>query len=97
MPPAMVAALIRRGDAMLPVGDISAARLLYERAAGSGSGAAALAAGRTYDPTVLAALHARRLVPDADAAAAWYRHALDRGEAGAAPLLRAILEQRRPK
>jgi TPR repeat protein len=89
-PPAMVEALIRRGDAMLAIGDVTAARLLYERAAAGGSGRAALAAGRTYDPAVLGALNARGLRPDPDAAAAWYQRALALGEAEAAPLLHAV-------
>jgi hypothetical protein len=92
MAPAMVAALIRRGDQMLAIGDISAARLLYERAAAAGSGAAALALGRTHDPAVMAQLGARGLRPDPEAAAGWYRRALALGEREAEPLLRALAE-----
>ncbi|WP_270933778.1 SEL1-like repeat protein [Falsiroseomonas oryzae] len=90
LPAAVVAALIRRGDAMLAMGDISAARLLYGRAANEGSGAAALALGRTHDPAVLNALGARGLRADPAVAADWYRRALALGEAGAEPLLRSV-------
>jgi TPR repeat protein len=75
---------------MLDIGNVTAARLLYERAAAAGSGRAALAAGRTYDPAVLGALNARGLRPDPDAAAAWYRQALALSEADADPLLHAV-------
>lgn len=90
MAPAMIAALTRRGDQMLAIGDISAARLLYERAAAAGSGAAALALGRTYDPAAMAQLGARGLRPDPETAAAWYRRAQALGEQEAEPLLRAL-------
>ena len=90
MPPAMIAALIRRGDAMMEIGDISAARLLYERAAAANSGAAALAVGRTYDPAFLERAGARGLRGDPAAAATWYRRALALGETQAEPLLRGV-------
>ncbi len=94
MSPALVTALIRRGDAMLALGDVSAARLLYERAAAGGSGAAALAAGRTYDPRILEGMGARGLRPDPATAARWYERAIALGEAEAEPLLRAVLAGR---
>jgi hypothetical protein len=90
MSPALLAALIRRGDAMLALGDISAARLLYERAAAGGSGAAALAAGRSHDPAFLAEIGAQGLRADPDAAATWYRRALELGETAAAAPLRRL-------
>jgi hypothetical protein len=90
MPAAMIAALVRRGDEMLALGDVSAARLLYERAANAGSAAAAVAAGRTYDPAVLSAIGAREIRPDPAAAAAWYRRAAALGDPGAATLLHRL-------
>ncbi|MFC7541617.1 hypothetical protein ACFQU2_22110 [Siccirubricoccus deserti] len=71
----MLAALMRRGDALLATGDVSGARRFYERAAEAGSAEAARAAGRTHDPAALAALGARGIRPDPQAAAAWYRRA----------------------
>lgn len=73
--PVLLTALIRRGDALLAVGDISAARRFYERAAEAGSAAAAEAAGLTHDPARLATLGARGLRADPAAAAAWYQRA----------------------
>jgi hypothetical protein len=73
--PAVLAALMRRGDALLATGDVSGARRFYERAAEAGSAEAARAAGRTHDPAALAALGTRGIRPDPQAAAAWYRRA----------------------
>lgn len=84
--PALLTALVRRGDAMLAIGDVSAARLLYERAAAAGSAAAATAMGRSFDPQVLATLGARGLRGDPEAAAAWYRRGAAMGDADARSL-----------
>jgi TPR repeat protein len=72
---AHIAVLMRRGDALLAIGDISGARRFYERAAEAGSAEAAMAAGRTHDPAALASLGVRGMRPDPEAAAAWYRRA----------------------
>jgi TPR repeat protein len=79
--------LLSRGDAMLELGDISAARRLYERAAALGSARAATAAGKTYDAAFLASIHARGIVPDPAAAADWYRKAIALGDREAAERL----------
>ena len=70
------AALVTRGDAMLELGDVSAARLLYERAAALGNAKAATAAGKTYDPAFLVSIQASGLVPDRATAAIWYQKEL---------------------
>ena len=88
--PEMLAALVRRGDAMMAIGDVSAARLLYERAAAAGSGAAATALGRSYDPAALATLRVRGLRGDAAAAAAWYRRGVSLGDPEAMGLARRL-------
>ena len=49
---------------MLALGDISAARLLYERAAALGSAKAATALGKTYDPAFLASIQVSGLAPN---------------------------------
>lgn len=66
--PSTVAMLLRQGDGRLMLGDISAARRLYERAASAGSAAGALGVARTYDPSVLGRAG---LLADPAAAAAW--------------------------
>lgn len=85
--PEFLATILRRAEAQLSAGDISAARLLYTYAAQSGSGAAAAALGRTYDPAYLASLGVQGIRPDAEAAAYWYRQALAQGESQVAALL----------
>ncbi|MGK7863856.1 hypothetical protein [Falsiroseomonas sp. E2-1-a4] len=79
--PAVVALLISRGNEMLARGDISAARLLYARAASAGSAAAATAMGRSFDAAVLDGLGVRGIRPDPEQAAHWYRRARELGTA----------------
>ncbi len=96
LPPAMIVALLRRGEAMLAQGDVSAARLLFERAAQAGSGAAALALAHSYDPRFLAELGTRGLRPDPAAAARWYERADALGEAEATRLRQGLPLAPRP-
>jgi TPR repeat protein len=90
MPPAApiaaetIAALIKRGDELLKIGDISAARLAYERAAAGGSAQAMTALGMTYDPSFLNRVNARGIRPDPATAALWYRRASALGDTAAA-------------
>ncbi len=84
-----LALLLSRGDAMLALGDISAARRLYERAAALGSARAATAVGKTYDPVFLASIHATGITADRGVAAEWYRKGAALGDReGAAWLAR---------
>jgi hypothetical protein len=85
--PAAVAALLARGDALMAIGNVAAARLVYQRAAAHASGRAATAAGKTYDPRFLQAIGAIGVVADPDAAAAWYRRGHALGDEDATPLL----------
>ena len=89
-PPAVVGAMLLRGEALLSLGDISGARKFFERAAASANASAALAMGGTYDPGVLARLGARGITPDRDMALAWYRYAASLGETRAAERIRAL-------
>jgi TPR repeat protein len=89
-PTAMAAALVSRGDAMLAIKDISAARKLYESAADAGSAAGATALARTYDPDYLATLGVVGLEPDPAAAANWYRKAAALGDRDAETRLRTL-------
>jgi hypothetical protein len=73
--PSVVALLIARGDALLETGDIAAARLMYERAAWSNSGQAAIAMGMTYDSRFLAQIGARGIAAEPQRAIVWYQHA----------------------
>ncbi len=80
---------------MRATGDISAARLLYERAAEAGSGPAAVEAGRLRDPAYLARLGAIGMAADPTAAAAWYRRAVALGDTDASALLQRLEEAAR--
>jgi TPR repeat protein len=66
---------MRRGDAFLASGDITSARLFYERAAGAGSGRAALQLGATFDPVILGRLGTLLVLANPAQALAWYRRA----------------------
>ena len=74
--PEMIALLLRRGEEMLALHDISAARRLFERAARAGSATAALTLGATYDRQHLAS------ATDADDGSTrrWYTLAAERGD-----------------
>ncbi len=89
-PSTLIASLIRHGDEMLGIGDIAAARLLFRRAADAGSAAAALAIGKTNDPSFLAEIGAQGIVPDPVAAAEWYRRAAALGDHDADRLLNGL-------
>ncbi|PWS36175.1 hypothetical protein DFH01_13305 [Falsiroseomonas bella] len=84
MDPALRAAMIRRGQSLIAIGDISGARLFLERAARGGSADAAMALAETYDPGHLARLGVIGLPADPAAALSWYRRALALGAPGAA-------------
>jgi TPR repeat protein len=71
--------LLQRGDALLQLGDVSAARLLYTRAAELGSGTAAMELAKTYDPTFLTDHNLRGVKPDLAEATRWYQRAADMG------------------
>lgn len=83
LPPDVMATLLRRGEQSLALGDIAAARLLFQRAAEAGNAGAATAVGKTYDP---------KFVPsgqtaDAKMAQYWYRRAQALGDPDAVALL----------
>ncbi len=75
--PKDIDALIAQGDRFLIARDISSARSYYERAIAAGSGPAAFALARTFDPDFLSQIGAKGVRPDPERAAAWYRVAAD--------------------
>jgi len=93
----MIGLLLQRGDAAVSVGDIAAARLLYERAAALGSASAATAAGKTYDIEFLLRVGARGIRADQTAAESWFRKAAAGGDAEAVARLARIAGQNSPK
>jgi TPR repeat protein len=85
-----MAALMKRGEQSISLGDIAAARLLFKRAAEAGNAQAAVAMGKTYDTDTLAASPAQGEKPDPALAAEWYRKAASLGDPRAADLLQRI-------
>jgi TPR repeat protein len=92
----MIGLLTQRGDAALALGDIIAARLLYEHAALMGSATAATAAGKTYDLDFLLRADTHGIRSDSVAAARWYRKAVALGDPSARSLLARLEAQSRP-
>jgi hypothetical protein len=64
-----------RGRGFIGQGDITTARLFFERAADRGDGSAVFALAETYDPAVLARWNAHNVSADPDRARALYEQA----------------------
>jgi hypothetical protein len=82
--------LIARGDELLSLGDIVAARQLYEFAFDRGQMQAAVALGRTYDPVTFEKLKVRGLSPNPQLALEWYEKAEKAGIKGAQADIEAL-------
>jgi type II secretory pathway predicted ATPase ExeA len=83
--------MLQRGDRLLAVGEIVAARRFFERAADAGDADAACGAGKSYDPLFLKRLGVRGVAADPAKAVAWYRKAAAAGSAQAPALLERLL------
>ena len=77
---AEVANLVKRGDDFMAAGDITSARLFYERAIEAGDRGAAVRMGITFDPVFLAKIGVRPTVGNQQEALGWYRFARDPGQ-----------------
>jgi TPR repeat protein len=75
---------------MLGMGDVTSARLFYERAADAGDNTAALRLGATFDPAFLARARLGPVAADLNKAGQWYRRARDLGNNQAETLLKSI-------
>jgi hypothetical protein len=82
--------LIARGDALMELGDVVAARSFYDRAFDLGNLRAARSIARTYDPVVLGSMRVQGLRGDAAKALEWYRKAEKAGEPDAAQAIAAL-------
>src|SRR6266436_1428564 len=91
-----IALMMKSGAELIANGDISAARLIYQRAAEAGDAMAALALAETYDPLVLRRLNPKGgITPDVALAHTWYEKAKDLGSAVAPERLERLA--RRPE
>jgi hypothetical protein len=77
--PEAIKLLMQQGEQFVASGDLVTARLVYRRAAESGSAAAALALGATFDPVVLAKIGVRGMGADVEKARSWYEKAKEFG------------------
>jgi len=82
-----------RGQQLMTIGDVAAARLMLQRAAEAGSPRASLDLGATYDPMMLGQLALRGIKPDAAMARTWYEKARQFGSAEAAHRLELLANQ----
>jgi hypothetical protein len=76
-----VAGLLARGDGYLGIGDVTSARLFYERAADAGSGLGAMRLGATFDPNFLGRAGLAGTRGDQARADMWYGRARGLGMA----------------
>jgi hypothetical protein len=77
--PNSIKLLLQQGEQFMGSGDLVSARLVYRRAAESGSAAAALALGATYDPVALSKIGLRGTWADIEKARGWYEKAKEFG------------------
>jgi hypothetical protein len=84
--------LIARGEKFIEQGDVSAARLVLERAAQARDARAALALGSTYDPNVLGRLGVVGVQPEPEKARLWYEKAAEFGSGEANQRLTALAQ-----
>jgi hypothetical protein len=82
--------LIGQSQKLMTEGDFGAARTLLERAAEARDARAALALGSTFDPIMLAMLHARGIAPDVSLARYWYQKASELGSEEAEERLKLL-------
>lgn len=87
--PELIAILLRRGQEAVAMGDLSAARLLFQRAAEGGSAVAARSVARTYDEAFLTPDQVNTAA-DGQAAHAWYVRAAALGDAESARRLQSL-------
>ncbi len=71
--------LFNKAEALLKTGDLVSARQFFIKAHSLGMGDAAYGAGKTYDPTVYAAMNVLGLQPDPAKALEWYKKAAASG------------------
>ena len=82
--------LVKKGDEQLTEGNVSAARLFYERAADAGLAQGAMALAATFDGAELERLGVRGIQPDVKQARRWYERARQLGANDAEQRLRRI-------
>ncbi|HEU0062422.1 MAG TPA: hypothetical protein VFR19_21250 [Hyphomicrobiaceae bacterium] len=82
--------LLVKGNEQWEEGNVSAARLFYERAADAGLAEGAMALAATFDAAELSRLNVRGIKPDNKLARQWYERARQLGAGGADERLRRL-------
>jgi hypothetical protein len=85
-----IALLLKRGRDLMASGDLSAARLVLQRAAEARDAEAAMALAATYDPAVLRQLKVYGLTGDVAMARSWYEKAKEFGSQAASQRLELL-------
>src|SRR5215472_10028300 len=86
-----IAAMMKSGAESMSNGDVSGARLMYQRLAKEGEASAALALAESYDPPMLRKSNiTRAITPDVALAQSWYEKAKALGSSVAAERLEAL-------
>jgi TPR repeat protein len=88
--PEVASLAMQRGDELIKLGDVVAARRFYEVVASTGISRAATAVGKTFDPLYLQQAGVRGVQANPGVARQWYEKAVRAGDAEAAPLLDRI-------
>jgi TPR repeat protein len=90
---AEIAMMMKQGELFMENGDISGARLVFQRAAEAGDGAAALALAETYDPLVLGKSSTKAgIISDVAIARSWYQRAVELGSTAARERIARLAE-----
>jgi hypothetical protein len=89
------ATLLTSGRTFLIIGDVTAARLAFRRAAERGDAQASLALGGTFDPLVLRSLGAVGVAADPAQARSWYQKAAELGSRDARQRLSQLTQSMR--
>ena len=92
-----LASMLQRANDFIKAGDLSAARLLLQRAAEAGNAHAALTLASTFDPNVLKALGFQDAGADVAMARLWYERAVKFGSAEAPQQLQQLTTLNLPK
>jgi hypothetical protein len=82
--------LLRSGDKLMGLGDLSAARQFYAKALDQGLTEAALKLGKTYDPMVFEEKNVQGMKPDPSMAMKYYLQAQASGVGGAAEAISTL-------
>jgi hypothetical protein len=90
VPEAEESQLMSRAEKAMQLGQVAAARMIYENLAGRGSARGAYALAQTYDPVVLVPSKILGLSPDVELARQWYRKAAELGSDKATERLSAF-------